>query len=60
MCRHKLRLGTERMSVEAGLSDVALQEFTAFDSYVLLYYRLLTYITFNVMDDAAMLSLVFA
>ena len=48
------------MSVEAGLSDVALQEFAAFDGYVLLYYRLLTYIAFNVMDDAAMLSLVFA
>jgi len=48
------------MSVESVVSDLTLQEFTALDSYVLLYYRFLTYITFNVMDDAAMLSLVFA
>jgi hypothetical protein len=45
---------------DVGSHEQTLQDFSAFDSYVLLLYRFLTYITFNVMDDAAMLSLVFA
>jgi hypothetical protein len=48
------------MNVETELSALTRQEFTAFDGYVLLLYRFFTYLTFHVMDDAAMLSLVFA
>jgi hypothetical protein len=48
------------MQVDSTLNPQGMNELNVFDGYILLLYRFLTYLTFNVIDDAAMLSLAFA
>ena len=40
--------------------DSCVEELKFFDGYTLRLYRFLTFLTFNIIDDAAMLSLAFA
>ena len=57
MCPHKLHLATARMSVEplSTLDEPAPRERVLFGLY-----QLATYVTFHLIDDAAMLAFVFS
>lgn len=56
MCPHRLHLDTTRMNADLAL----LHDQPAPGERVLFWvYQLATYVSFNVIDDAAMLSIVF-
>jgi hypothetical protein len=44
------------MNVEFELIEQQVAVLSAYEHYVLLLYRVATYVTFNVIDDAAMLA----
>jgi hypothetical protein len=56
MCLRRRRLGTAQMNVEFELIEKQVAVLSASEYYVLLLYRIATYVTFNVIDDAAMLA----
>jgi hypothetical protein len=56
MCRRRSRQGTAQMNVEFELIEQQVAVLSASEHYVLLLYRIATYVTFNVIDDAAMLA----
>ena len=56
MCLRRRRLGTGPMSVNVELIKQQVEVLSTAEHYLLLLYRFATYVTFNVIDDAAMLA----
>ena len=53
MCLRRLRLGMARMSVDLAWSD---DKPAPHERVLFWFYQLATYVTFNVIDDAAILA----